>query len=100
MTFRGLATVAAFYENQPGREWRALQDTDNHNLLGYRVPGQWASWMRGTGDYYREAQLIFIRERPWMPMAHSAVYIPVRKDVKGFVMAPNGSVDFEGVWRE
>ena len=49
---------------------------------------------------YREAQVIFKRERPWMPMAHSAVYIPVRKDVRGFVMAPNGSVDFEGVWRE
>jgi len=28
------------------------------------------------------------------------VYIPLRKDVRGFVMAPNGSVDFEGVWRE
>ena len=55
-----LATVAAFYENQPGREWRALQDTNNHNLLGYRVPGQWASWMRGTGDYYREALLVWL----------------------------------------
>ena len=55
-----LATVAAFYANQPGREWRALQDTDNHNLLGYRVPGQWTSWMRGTGDYYRESQLVWL----------------------------------------
>jgi predicted metalloprotease with PDZ domain len=55
-----LATTAAFYENQAGREWRALQDTDNHNLLGYRVPGQWTSWMRGTGDYYRESQLIWL----------------------------------------
>jgi len=55
-----LAGVAAFYENQPGREWRALQDTNNHNLLGYRVPGQWTSWMRGTGDYYRESQLIWL----------------------------------------
>ncbi|QTC92434.1 M61 family metallopeptidase [Brevundimonas goettingensis] len=55
-----LAGVAAFYENQPGREWRALQDTDNHNLLGYRVPGQWTSWMRGTGDYYRESQLMWL----------------------------------------
>ncbi|MGQ2991980.1 M61 family metallopeptidase [Brevundimonas sp.] len=52
-----LAGVAAFYDQQPGREWRALQDTNNHNLLGYRVPGQWTSWMRGTGDYYREALL-------------------------------------------
>ena len=49
---------------------------------------------------YREAQVIFKRERPWITMAHSAVYIPIRRDVQGFVMSPNGSVDFEGVWRE
>jgi len=55
-----LATTAGFYDNQPGREWRALQDTDNHNMLGYRVPGLWTSWMRGTGDYYREAQLMWL----------------------------------------
>ncbi len=55
-----LADRAAFYENQPGREWRNLQDTNNHNLLGYRVPGQWASWMRGTGDYYDEAALVWL----------------------------------------
>ncbi|MBU1385888.1 MAG: peptidase M61 [Alphaproteobacteria bacterium] len=55
-----LAGVAAFYENQPGREWRALQDTTNHNLLGYRTSNPWPSWMRGTGDYYREALLIWL----------------------------------------
>ena len=55
-----LAGVAGFYDNQPGRGWRALQDTNNHNLLGYRVPGQWSSWMRGTGDYYREALLVWL----------------------------------------
>jgi predicted metalloprotease with PDZ domain len=55
-----LATIAAFYDNQPGREWRSLQDTNNHNLLGYRVPGQWTSWMRGTGDYYRESLLVWL----------------------------------------
>jgi len=49
---------------------------------------------------YERAQEIFKRERPWITIAHSAVYIPLRRDVKGFVMAPNGSVDFEGVWRE
>ncbi len=46
------------------------------------------------------AQEIFKRERPWITMAHSSIYIPLRKDVRGFVMAPDGSVDFEGVWRE
>ncbi len=49
---------------------------------------------------FEQAQLIFKRERPWITMAHSSVYIPVRKDVQGFVMAPNGSVDFEGVVRQ
>jgi peptide/nickel transport system substrate-binding protein/dipeptide transport system substrate-binding protein len=46
------------------------------------------------------AQQIFKRERPWITMAHSSVYIPLRKDVQGFVMAPNGGVDFEGVYRQ
>ncbi|HZF79544.1 MAG TPA: ABC transporter substrate-binding protein [Rubrivivax sp.] len=49
---------------------------------------------------FERAQVIFKRERPWITMAHSSVYIPLRKDVTGFVMAPNGSVDFEGVYRE
>ncbi len=47
-----------------------------------------------------QAQVIFKRERPWITMAHSSIYMPLRKDVRGFVMAPDGSVDFEGVWRE
>jgi ABC-type transport system substrate-binding protein len=49
---------------------------------------------------YREAQTLFKRERPWMTMAHTAIYIPIRKEVRGFVMAPNSSVDFHGVYRE
>jgi len=49
---------------------------------------------------YRQAQAIFKRERPWITMAHSSIYIPLRKDVKGFVMAPNGRMNFEGVYRQ
>src|SRR6218665_126343 len=49
---------------------------------------------------YAQAQQLFKRERPWITMAHSTVYIPVRQDVTGFVMAPNGSVDFENVTRK
>jgi peptide/nickel transport system substrate-binding protein/dipeptide transport system substrate-binding protein len=33
-------------------------------------------------------------------MAHSSIYIPLRSDVRGFIMSPNGGVDFEGVYRE
>ena len=49
---------------------------------------------------YEQAQEIFKRERPWITMAHSAVYIPLSRDVVGFIMAPNGSVDFENVYRK
>lgn len=59
-TLVSLAVHAAFYETQPGRQWRSLHDTQNHNLLGYRVPGQWPSWMRGTVDYYDEALLVWL----------------------------------------
>jgi len=55
-----MAEHAAFYETQPGRQWRSLQDTNNHNLLGYRVPGNWPSWMRTTTDYYDEALLVWL----------------------------------------
>ena len=49
---------------------------------------------------YVQAQQIFKRERPWITMAHSTVYIAMSKDVKGFVMSPNGAVNFEGVARQ
>ncbi len=60
---------------------------------------------RGTTDtaqrlaLVREAQAIFRRERPWSPIAHSTIYLPMLKEVQGFVMSPSGKVDFEGVWR-
>lgn len=48
---------------------------------------------------YERAQLIFKRERPWSPIAHSTIYLPMRKDVQGFMLSPSGRVDFENVWR-
>ncbi len=51
-------------------------------------------------QFYERAQKIFKYERPWITMAHSTVYIAYRHDVHGFVMAPNGSVDFENVYRD
>jgi peptide/nickel transport system substrate-binding protein/dipeptide transport system substrate-binding protein len=48
---------------------------------------------------YEQALALFKRERPWITMAHSTIYIPMLKDVQGFVMQPNGGVRFENVWR-
>ncbi len=49
---------------------------------------------------YEQAQVIFKRERPWITMAHSTVYIPTSQDLRGFRMQPNGGVIFENVYRE
>ncbi len=87
-----LAGVAAFYQNQPGREWRSVQDTTNHNLLGYRVAGQWPSWMRGSGDYYRESQLIWLDADTLIREATNG-----RKSLDDFAKAFFGGED--GDWR-
>jgi len=60
---------------------KARQTSDKHQRTGY----------------YLKAQEIFKRERPWITIAHSKIYIPMRSDVQGFVMNPNGSFDFEDV---
>ncbi|MFN6981607.1 MAG: M61 family metallopeptidase [Brevundimonas sp.] len=90
-----LANVAAFYDNQPGRQWRALQDTNNHNLLGYRVPGQFPSWMRGTGDYYRESLLIWL-DADTLIRAETNGRKSLDDFAKGFFGHDDGSWDPQG----
>lgn len=46
---------------------------------------------------YRQAQEIFKREAPWVPLAHSIVFMAQRKEVQGFVIDPLGRHPFEGV---
>ena len=60
MALANLAWTAAFYDAQRGREWRALQDTVNQNILGYRSSTPWSTWSRTGGDYYREALLMWL----------------------------------------
>ena len=46
---------------------------------------------------YREAQEIFHAEAPWVPLAHSIVFMATRANVEGFKMDPLGRHAFEGV---
>src|ERR1700722_3303255 len=54
-----LALNAAYYENEPGRRWRALQDTTNDEIINPRRPMSWHDWQRFE-DYYSESQLIWL----------------------------------------
>jgi predicted metalloprotease with PDZ domain len=54
-----LALNAAYYETEPGRRWRALQDTTNDEIINPRRPMSWNDWQRFE-DYYSEGQLIWL----------------------------------------
>ncbi len=46
---------------------------------------------------YEQAQVIMHEEAPFFLVAHSIVYLPMRKEVTGFKMSPLGSMDFGSV---
>jgi predicted metalloprotease with PDZ domain len=54
-----LALTAALYDNQPGKEWRPLQDTTNDEIINPRRPMPWRDWQRFE-DYYSEGLLIWL----------------------------------------
>ncbi len=47
---------------------------------------------------YEKALTIFKEERPWITLAHSTINVPMRKNVAGFIMRPNGGYEFEDVY--
>jgi len=52
------ASIAAAYDNTPGRSWRPLVDTTNDPIIAQRAPQPWRSWQRSE-DYYNEGLLIW-----------------------------------------
>lgn len=49
---------------------------------------------------YRQAQVVFHEEAPWVPLAHSIVTVPAKDSVKNFVIYPTGKRVFKHVWIE
>jgi len=54
-----LSTIAATYDNRPGRTWRNVQDTATAAQTFYEVGGGWDNW-RLNVDYYDEGELIWL----------------------------------------
>jgi dipeptide transport system substrate-binding protein len=42
-------------------------------------------------------EILFKREAPWVPLAHSVVFMATRKEVTGFKIDSLGRHSFEGV---
>jgi predicted metalloprotease with PDZ domain len=54
-----LSTIAAQYDNRPGRTWRNIQDTATAAQILYDAGGGWDNW-RLNVDYYDEGELIWL----------------------------------------
>lgn len=54
-----LSTIAATYDNRPGRTWRDIQDTATAAQTLYAAGGGWDNW-RLSVDYYDEGELIWL----------------------------------------
>jgi predicted metalloprotease with PDZ domain len=54
-----LSTIAAEYDNRPGRTWRDIQDTATAAQILYSTGGGWDNW-RLSVDYYDEGELIWL----------------------------------------
>ena len=48
-------------------------------------------------ELYKKAQVVFKEEAPWITIAHSVVFKPVRKEVVDFRIDPFGGHVFYGV---
>jgi predicted metalloprotease with PDZ domain len=54
-----LSTIAAEYNNRPGRTWRDIQDTATAAQTFYSTGAGWDNW-RLNVDYYDEGELIWL----------------------------------------
>jgi len=54
-----IALTSAFYEQQSGRQWRALADTTNDEIMNPRRPMPWRDYQRFE-DYYNEGAMIWL----------------------------------------
>lgn len=54
-----IAGQAGLYSEQPGREWRSVQDTTFDPIIAARKPKPYASLTRGE-DYYNEGALVWL----------------------------------------
>jgi len=61
------------------------------------VRAKQTSNMAQRTQYYKAAQLVFKDEAPWVTIAHSIVFMPMRKEVTGYLIDPFGGHIFYGV---
>jgi ABC-type transport system substrate-binding protein len=85
----------------------ASESIGSTNRSRYRSPAMDALLKRGrrTADaderlgIYREAQELFQRDMPWIPLYHVSVYTAARRRVKGLSIGPTGILRYDKAWQ-
>ncbi|HEY4708937.1 MAG TPA: hypothetical protein VIH46_02085 [Candidatus Acidoferrales bacterium] len=54
-----MAHLAAFYDHEPGRNWRPLQDTADSAVVLYNADDDWTNWRRQV-DFYEEGEFLWL----------------------------------------
>ncbi|MEA1395184.1 ABC transporter substrate-binding protein, partial [Salmonella enterica] len=81
----------------------AAQQGSNYSKWCYKPFEDLIQPARATDDHnkrielYKQAQVVMHDQAPALIIAHSTVYEPVRKEVKGYVVDPLGKHHFENV---
>lgn len=55
---------------------------------------------RERGVSYRQAQALFRRDMPWIPLFHVSVFTVHRRDVQDLVIGPTGIPRYDRVWKK
>ena len=50
--------------------------------------------------HYRQAQELFQRDMPFVPLYHSSVFTAHRRDVRGLVIGPTGILRYDKAWKQ
>ena len=48
---------------------------------------------------YREAQALFQRDMPWVPLYHGSVFTAYRRVVRGLSIGPTGVLRYDKAWK-
>jgi predicted metalloprotease with PDZ domain len=54
-----IARLAAFFDHEPGRNWRPLQDTADSAVVLYDADNDWTNWRRQV-DFYEEGEFLWL----------------------------------------
>jgi len=54
-----IARLAGFYDHEPGRNWRPLQDTADSAVVLYNADDDWINWRRDV-DFYEEGEFLWL----------------------------------------